>query len=287
MPIAKRRDVAWSKEDPSIAASSRADASKGKDAEDVAEAVLEATKKVIDAFEKSAEERDRVENIRVEKLIAKVKADAEANLETFVNNALKKPMGDAIIPAVSKIVMDMHARVRTIDAQRAKVSEELFAHAIQQSNLGKIFKSGCEEIVKQITVAVDKSVASKCTRLVNPSVKHITGRSKNLTDTVDEFVKRLETANISAASRGAVVAEDVDVRAKAEALIEKDQVNEAFLVVLNEEDLELVNWLCAQFDPKTFFETNTLSQTAALSLAHQLGQGLGAGRYCRHRCVAP
>lgn len=243
--------------------------------EEFAQAVLEATRKVIDTFEEKAKQRDELENARLEKLVKSVKEKVEANLEQCVNSALKRPMGNAIIPAVSKIVTDMNNSLKAASTERMQMSESLFAHAMEQSNIDKMYQAGCSEILEQISKSVNKSLVDKCTSLINPAVKNIETASKDLIKTVEDFVKQVESGSFAAPAANGAATPPEDTRAKVTKLLSEERFDEAFLAVLNKRDLELVNWLVGQLDPKDLLESPRLSQVAVLSLAQQLGQRLG------------
>lgn len=243
---------------------------------DIAAAVLEATKKAIDAFERSARETDAAENERVLKLIGNVKADAEKNLASYVTNAMKKPMGEAIIPVVSKIVTEMRNVAYNAVAERRKVGQNDFADAFRQCRLDRSFKDGCDEITEQVKSTINRPFPTK-RRVITDALDSIVGDVARMTTTVDGFVSSLDAfaAGDETSVKGKEEVVEVDVRVRIAGLIDCGKVNEAFMLALNCVDIEIVQWLCSHFDPKTFFETNVLEQSAVLSLANQLGQALG------------
>lgn len=259
-----------SNESPDMLNVSNVDMSKARG--DMAQAMLEATKKAIAAFEENAKLRDEQESARVDRMVTSVKENVELNLEQCVNRALKTPMGNSIIPAVSKIVTDMNNSVKATDAERMKVSESLFSTAIAQSNLDKMYQAGCNEILEQIMKAVNKSMDEKCSSLLEPAVKNIGTASKDMSNTVDEFVKQVDSLNLAPPTNCPA---SEDPRAAVMQLLKEERFNEAFLKVLNKGDLDLVNWLVGQYEPKDLLETPQLSQVAILSLAQQLGMRLG------------
>lgn len=246
-----------------------------KDADAIADAMIAAATKAIETFEATAEQRAAGEKVKMDRLVTSLQEATEHNLERFVNAAVKKSMGNTVIPAVSRIIASSKTAVEAAGPAEA---QDLFVHAMRKSRLAESFQAACKEMTRQVTGAVKKSLSNKYDELVAPSVAGVEEATQDLTTEMSKLSSQVQKLRNSGqevqGSTQVVIAEPEDVRRDIEELISKGLVDEAFVTALDKMDLELVTWLCAQFDPKTVFESYPLTQISLLALAHQLGQGL-------------
>ena len=238
--------------------------------EEAADAIIAATKKIIEGFEEKGRLRDIAENERIERLVTTLREKLEGNIERSAKATVKKCYGNVIIPRVSEALAKATPDEKAVNASR----QEYFSNAFVKSDLVTMYKAGCDEIRDQIGGTVERSMNDKQISLIEPAMRSLQEAGEDISKTVGAFVKQLEVGGVPANGTGKTAPEDV--RGIVTALLEAGRIDDAFLMVLNKGDLELVSWLVRHFDPKTFFEnSNIISQDAVLSLAQQIGQRLG------------
>lgn len=237
--------------------------------EEAADAIIEATKKIIERFEEQGRARDMGDTERIEKLTSTLKEKLEGNIVRNTNATMKKCYAKVIIPNVSDILTKITPDEKLVNASR----QEYFTKAFSKSDLVTMYKAGCDEIREQIGSTVERSMNEKQITLLERAMQNISEAGEDIAKTVDGFVNELAAVGFSGNGVGRVEGEDIRCMVKGD--IEGGEIDKAFLAVLDKGDLELVSWLLKQFDPKTFFENNTISQVAILSLAQQIGQKIG------------
>ncbi|PXF47183.1 Varicose-related protein [Gracilariopsis chorda] len=243
--------------------------------DDVIETLLNAAKKAITAFEESAPQRSANEKVKMERLIESVTETAEANLERFVNSSMKKVLADKLVPGVSQIIAESREAIKRRAKQESKITTEHFTKVIERADISGSFSTACDEMTRQVSDAVTKSMSSKYEELIKPTVEVVNDAAEDLSASVALLRKEMVKVNPETEVGPKVVEiRPEDTRRTIEERIAVGNIDDAFMTALDSADLDLVMWLCRKFDTSTFFETHTLSQVSLLSLAQQLGQGL-------------
>lgn len=243
--------------------------------EDVMETLLNAAKKAIAAFEESAPQRSANEKVKMERLIESVTETAEANLERFVNSSMKKVLADKLVPGVSQIIAESREAIKRRAKQESKITTEHFTTVIERADISGSFSTACDEMTRQVSDAVTKSMSSKYEELIKPTVEVVNDAAEDLSASVSLLRKEMVKVKPEEDTGPKVVEiRPEDTRRTIEERIAAGNVDDAFMTALDSADLDLVMWLCRKFDTGTFFETHMLSQVSLLSLAQQLGQGL-------------
>lgn len=245
-------------------------------ANEIADSIIEAAKKVVQTFEQGAVQRSGVEKSKMDRLIDSVTDTATSNLERFVNSSMKRILAETLIPGMSKITADVSSALKEKAKVDPKVTEEYFEVAMDKANVNKSFANACQEMERQMSTSVKESLSSKYEALINPVVNVVNDAAGDLTTSVELLRKQIvEMKVIDSEGSGKIEAPGPeDVKKQIEEEIEKGNVDGAFQTALDKEDLSLVTWLCGKFEAGTFFEKHNLPQDLIISLAQQLGQGL-------------
>lgn len=245
-------------------------------ANEIAGSIIEAAKKAVQNFEQGAAQRSATEKSKMDRLIDSVTDTATSNLERFVNSSMKRILAEILIPGMSQIVADASSALKEKAKVDPKVTEEYFEVAMDKANVNKSFASACQEMERQMSTSVKESLSSKYDALINPVVNVVNDAAEDVTKSVELLRKQIVEMRVAGSEGGEKTAgpEPEDVRKRIEEEIERENVDGAFQIALDKEDLSLVTWLCGRFEAGTFFEKHSLSQDLIISLAQQLGQGL-------------
>lgn len=256
----------------------------GANSDEIVEAILNGAKKAITSFEASAGQRTASEKAKMEKLIESVSETAESNIERFINSSMKKVLAETLIPGVSQIIADARDCLREKSTVDGSVAREHFEEVFERAEINQCFGNACKEMERQVSSVVGSSMASKYECLIQPCVEAVNDASDDVNSSVvllREELRKLKEVRLGRdgtdGDHGVVEIEAEDVQRAIEEQISQGNVDEAFLTALDKGDLNLVTWLCGKFEANTFFLENNLSQVSLMSLAQQLGQGLGEG----------
>jgi hypothetical protein len=258
--------------------------------DEIVAAVVAAANKVVADFDEEGTRRQATEMARIDPLVKSVRQTAETNLAEYVTDAMKVPMTDSIIPAVSEIVATASARVSSADAIAASAvaeasssstefSGDWFVDVFRSSDLGPSFENACQEMARQAGAAVKDSMGQKFGALVEPSMNAMESNahdaavaSKSFVANARAYLNQVETWGLSADDRVDTVTEDT--KSSIERLVGAGNTNEAFEYAVEHGSSEDIVWLCRQFDPDTFFNDYSLTQSCLLTLAKRLGQDI-------------
>ncbi|CAN8068467.1 unnamed protein product [Agarophyton chilense] len=244
-------------------------------AEEVATMLLSAAKKAVVAFEECAPQRNASEKVKMERLIESVSETAEANLERFVNSSMKKVLADKLVPGVSQIIAESREAMKKRTKLESQLTVDHFDKVIERSEISGSFSTACDEMTRQVSEAVTKSMGAKYEELIRPTVEIVKDAGEDICASLALLTSEMQKATPREEARPEVVEiRPEDTRRSIEEQITLGHIDDAFLTALDSADLELVTWLCRKFDSSTFFETHMLSQVSLLSLAQQLGHGL-------------
>lgn len=246
-------------------------------ADEMADSVIAAAKRAVEAFEHSAAQRNNTERAKMDRLVESVAQSARANLERFVNSSMKKVLADVMIPKMSKMIADMRAATMKNSRVDLKVSTEIFEAALEKANVTGAFANACQEMERQVGASVTQSMTAKYDALIGPAISGVNDASEDLGSSLKVLRSKMEDARASEGEPAVVEIGEEDIRTTIDEEIGRGNTDGAFQTALDKEDLNLVTWLCSKFETSTFFESNTLSQISLLSLAQQLGHGLGDG----------
>lgn len=262
---------------------------------EIVAAVTAAAKKVTAEFDDEGAKRATVDLAKVDRLIASVRETAESSMQQYVSAALKRPMTDAIIPAVSEIIanasasvdkataamMSANASAEAAAAQALRMTPEWFCDSFRAAKLASSFESACKEMSRQANSAVKSSMEQKYSGLVQPSVQSVEAALKDLRTCVSDFAQVVENSVVRAqAEREETAAQTrqsrmVDVREQIAACLSSGDSMKAMTIALNSGDSSVVTWLCGKLDASTFFEGNVLPESKASRLAEYLGCDFG------------
>lgn len=257
------------------------------DADELVAAVSAAAKKVAADFDAEGIKHAEREMAKLDSLLAAVRSTAEESVKTHVKDALKKPMKEAIIPVVSKIISQASAKTQAADksisnASLSKMTPAWFVKAFQDAKLAPKFGDACTEMSSQARSAIKTSMAAKYEALIAPSVTAVESASADLSTASTAFVETVQDSLARGMIGNGVVSaveQKPDVREVVNELAAEGRMTEAFEAALNasESDLvsELVVGLCeAVEDASVFFEDHALSQTTTLALVRVLGRNM-------------
>lgn len=245
-------------------------------ADQIADSMLAAAKKAVDAFEQGATQRTNNEKAKMERLVETVSQSARTNLERFVNSSMKKVLADVMIPGMSKIIADTRAAMKNSRLD-PKVTTTYFEAALERSSVNSSFANACEEMERQVGASVTQSMTSKYEALIGPAIGSVNDATEDLSSSLKMLRHKMAEFKPIEEAPAVVEIGEEDIRKTIEEEITRGNIDGAFQTALDKEDLTLVTWLCSKFETSTFFECNTLSQISLLSLAQQLGHGLGEG----------
>lgn len=245
-------------------------------ANEIADSIIEAAKKAVQNFEQGGAQRSATEKSKMDRLIDSVTETATSNLERFVNSSMKRILAETLIPGMSQIIADTSVALKEKAKVDPKVTEEYFEVAMEKASVNKSFASACQEMERQMSTSVKDSLSSKYEALINPVVNVVNDATEDLTKSVELLRKQIVEMRITGSEGGEKIVgpEPEDAKKRIEEETERGNVDGAFQVALDKEDLSLVTWLCGKFEAGTFFEMHSLSQDLIISLAQQLGQGL-------------
>lgn len=266
----------------------------GPSVDEIVATVSAAAHKVAADFDEEGVKREAAEKAKIPKLVAKVRQLAEGSMETLVAQALKKPMADAIIPAVSEIVtqssealarassradaLSSDSKERQIAA--SQMTPQWFAQSFRDAGIASSFASACTEMERQALGAVKESMAQKHKALVSPAVtavetatSDLTAASQAFTESVQDSMAKTRALH-AGAGKGAEEKEE-DVMDRVAALMAESEVVEALSVAVASADPKVVLHVVEQIDATEFFENEILSQSSTLALIKMLGRKLG------------
>lgn len=245
-------------------------------ADKIADSILEGAKKAIESFEQDAGQRINSEKARLDRLADSVATTARTNLERYVNTAMKKVLAETMIPGMSRIMADVRKAI-TKEREDPKVTTEYFEATLEKCRISESFSSACQEMERQVSTSVSQSMSSKYDALIFPIVGSVNDAAEDLQASMKMLTEKMSEIKPEDREPEVVEIGPEDVRKTIEEEINSGNIDSAFQTALDKEDVSLVTWLCAKFEVNTFFETHTLSQISLLSLAQQLGHGVGDG----------